>query len=139
MATKTEALKPGERIPFAVPGTNVVVTVQATDTGTYTVTTYQGTYRVEDWCSSFATETEARFEATRAARAFHAHKTDVGIERRRNELGAVITYQEGRKLRRMCDHAALAKAYAEANAPQDFATAAVARKLAADLAKLYAA
>jgi hypothetical protein len=131
-ATKVTDLLPGQRTDFAVPNTSAVISVQRTHTGTYTLVTNLGSHRVESWCEVFATATEARDEAIRTVKAFHAHGTDIAIDRARNAACIAIAYQEARKARRMCNVVELAKANAIADALTDFDTKRVGQRMAAD-------
>lgn len=139
MATKTQALAPGEHIPFAVPGSTAVVTVQATETGTYTVVVAQGAHRPDGWSYSYADETTARFEATRAAQLFHRHGSADAIEAHRQHLVEVKTEQERRSLRRMHNATVLAEAEAELDTLHNFGAMVALAELKARMNALYAA
>jgi len=113
----TNATTATAKLTYAVPNSPVTVALYRTDAGqTWRVETTTNGQLVDDWTRSYPTEAEARAEARRAAQAFKVHLTVAGVERRANELGIVIQQQEARKVRRMCNHAALDAAYAEQDA-----------------------
>lgn len=102
-AVKQQAKAPlaiDEQRPFQVPGTSATVFVQRTRPDAYHVWVEQGGF-VPGWEGTFDTEAEASAEYRRAIRAFHAHRTAAGIDRRRQALAVDLAEQHARMARRM--------------------------------------
>lgn len=141
--TKTQAKAPitsAKPLPFPVPGTGAVVNAQRNQAdNSVRVWVEVGGFGEAGWDYVYGDEQVARAEARRAAKAFHAHRSTAGIDRRREQLAMELATEQARARRRMSSPTRIANIQTELDQLMSFGDAHQSRGLTSHLTSSNAA